>query len=249
MRTPSVTQEKLTKPLLQEQAYKLATQLKILSETDIKKIMKVSNSLARRTRQLIDSWTDESEGTMPAADSFLGDIYSGLRYRELSNEAKSRANERLRILSGLYGILRPRDGIYPYRLEMGYRISTKTHRNLYDYWGKTIAQTLPKDSIMINLAPDEYSKAVLPHLPKNTVVISPKFLTYNKEANKPTFVAVHAKIARGSFARWLLEENVLQPQQLSRFNLLGYAYEPDLSKNNQPVFVCQNFQGFGLSIK
>ncbi len=250
MRTPSVpTHDGVTNPLLIKQANELIGQLKALSETDIKNIMKVSDTLAHQTHELISRWSDSPKDTIPAADSFLGDIYSGLRYRGLSNKAKKRADERLRILSGLYGVLRPQDGIYPYRLEMGYRLPTTSYRNLYKFWGSTIAKTLPTDQVVVNLAPQEYSKAVLPHLSKNIDVVSPKFLTHNQKTNKPTFVAIHTKIARGAFARWLLELDVQQTQKLEQFDQLGYIYSPSLSNKNQPVFTCQNFQGLGLSIK
>lgn len=239
---------RLTTPHLESPACELSDILKKLSQPDIEKVMKVSPALAQKTKKLLQQWTSQPDMQMSAADSFLGDVYSGLRYRELSTAAKQRADERLRILSGLYGLLRPRDGIYPYRLEMGYRLPTLPRGSLYDYWGDSIAKLI-NSNLVVNLAPVEYSKAVLPHLGEATEVTSPKFVTYSQKANKPISVAVHAKIARGAFARWLLENDIQDIEQFNEFELLGYRYDPGLSELQQPTFVCREFTGTGLSIK
>ncbi len=239
----------LTSPALLQNAQELIKHLRRLSIVDIQQAMKVSPALAEKTNTLLQQWTNEMCLLMPAADSFLGDVYSGLQYRGLSELAKQRADRQLRIVSGLYGVLRPRDGIYPYRLEMGYKIPTLSKGSLYSYWGNMIANQLDSSTAVINLAPQEYSKAVLPHLSKETIVVTPKFLTYNHKTKKPTAVAVHAKIARGAFARWMLENDIEHINDLNQFALLGYRHDARLSEPSQPVFVCQDFQGTGLSIK
>ena len=117
------------------------------------------------------------------------------------------ADAHLRILSGLYGILRPFDGISPYRLEMGYRLPRGRYANLYRFWGASIAEQLPASGRIVNLAANEYSKAVLPHVDPDRVV-TPRFLTVDPASGEPKFVVVHAKIARGAFARWLVTARV-----------------------------------------
>jgi cytoplasmic iron level regulating protein YaaA (DUF328/UPF0246 family) len=112
----------LTQPVLSDQARVLHQYLQTLTTTEIQSFMKVSEKLAEITKGLISQWSEESQQLRPAIDSFLGDIYSGLQVASLDGEDRAYAQSHLRILSGLYGILRPLDGIYPYRFEMGYRV-------------------------------------------------------------------------------------------------------------------------------
>jgi cytoplasmic iron level regulating protein YaaA (DUF328/UPF0246 family) len=145
-------------------------------------------------------------------------------------------------------VLRPLDGIYPYRLEMGYRLPDEPFKNLYTFWGKSIADTIPIDEPIINLSAVEYSKTVTPYV--NTArTITPKFLTVNPKTKEPTFVVVHAKIARGAFARWLIQNRIEIVQDLNKYNELGYTYNESLSSDLEPVFVCEQFGGLGLSIR
>ena len=229
-----------TKPLIKY--------LKTLPAKDVGSVMKISSKLATTTHELIASWTDEPTCQRAAIDSFLGDIYSGLQVLEWSNKDLEYANQHLRILSGLYGILRPQDGIYPYRLEMGYRLPDPKFKNLYSYWGASVAQTLPEDSTIINLAAVEYSRLVTPYVDERKV-ITPSFLTISPKTNEPTFVVVHAKIARGAFAGWLIRNQIDSPSQLQNFEELGYAYSKGLSTPNAPVFICKSFGGIGLSVR
>ncbi len=125
--------------------------------------MHISPKLADKTHALISSWEDTPNCQRPAIDSFLGDIYSGLQVLDWSDRDRDYADKNLRILSGLYGILRPLDGIYPYRLEMGYKLPDLRFSSLYKYWGDTIAASLPVDAPLINLAAVEYSKTITPY--------------------------------------------------------------------------------------
>ncbi len=248
MRPQVEASEKLEQPQLLGKAIELDGYLKTLSVGQLSKVMSISRVLAEKTHKLIALWSASPDAQRLAIDSFLGDIYSGLQVGGWSPQDREYANETLRILSGLYGIIRPLDGICPYRLEMGYRLPESPCPNLYNFWAADIAGTLPKDDIIINLAAVEYSKAVTPYLdPKR--IVTPTFLTVSPKTNEPAFVVVHAKIARGAFARWLVINRVKELARLPEFNDLGYVYSNKLSSELLPVFVCKKFGGIGLSVR
>lgn len=234
----------LRPPALIREATELGTYLKSLNTAGIEKSMHVSESLASRTKETIDSW--HPKGRALAIDSFIGDIYSGLRAGELSKEDRDYADHVLWILSGLYGFLQPYDAIAPYRLEMGYKLPK--YPSLYSFWSTKIADHLPADAIIVNTSSVEYTKAVLPYVdPKR--VITPNFMTINPKTGQPAFTTVHAKIARGAFARWLITSRITDPARFKEFSDLGYAYDASLSTSEAPVFVCREFGGIGLSIR
>lgn len=210
--------------------------------------MQLSSAMAEKTQLLISSWTANPDKLRPAIDTFLGDIYSGLQVQTFSAADRAYANKHLFILSGLYGVLRAHDSIHPYRLEMGYKFPDEPYKNLYTFWGDLIAKQLPVRSTIVNLSAVEYTKAVFPHL-TNSQIITPKFLTISPKTNQPTFVTVHAKIARGAFARWLIQHQITDPSDIVKFNNIGYAYDKAASSPNQPVFVCKEFGGIGLSVR
>lgn len=238
----------LRQPKLWEKTCKLSDILKILSTEQIIKIMKVSPVLAKKTHDLIASWTTSSDSQSLAIDSFIGDIYSGLQAEELSKKERDYADQNLFILSGLYGILRPYDGIFPYRLEMGYKLEGPGFKNLYEFWGDSIAECLPKKEPIINLASEEFSRTITPFIDKKRI-ITPKFLTINPKTGKPSFVTIHSKITRGAFAHWMIVNRVENIHQLSEFNNLDYKFDKELSTESEPTFVCEEFGGKGLSIK
>ncbi len=246
----------LQAPLLLDKTKILDRYLKTVSAERIAKIMHVSPKLAQRTHTLIESWTDKPPYQRYAIDSFLGNVYSGLQVSDWTNEDRLYADKSLRIVSGLYGILRPLDGIFPYRLEMGYALAAGRNdrqddwrfSNLYKYWSDAIAQTLPNDPLIVNLTSVEYSKAVLPYVRQDSIV-APVFLTKHPETDKPTFIAVHAKIARGAFAAWLVKNRIDERCQLKDFRSLNYRYSKTLSTLEAPTFICQPFGGTGLSIR
>jgi cytoplasmic iron level regulating protein YaaA (DUF328/UPF0246 family) len=218
--------------------------------------MELSPTLADKVHQQLATWSAEPTGQWPAVESFLGDIYSGLQVSGFSAADRTYAGRHLRILSGLYGILRPYDGIRPYRLEMGYRLPEKRYANLYKFWGSAVAEQLPP-GVIVNLAATEYSRVVLDHVDPSRV-ITPRFLTLNAKSGVPAFVAVHAKIARGAFARWLIRNRVLGgptgrvtaiTSSVTDFAELGYRYDPSAGTSHEPCFVCEDFEGKGLSIR
>lgn len=237
---------KLGTPALLERAETLMEYLRTLSPQQIAKAMSVSGPLAAKTREQFEAWAPDR--VMPAAESFLGDIYSGLRVASFTAADRTYADAHLRILSGLYGILRPYDGVCPYRLEMGYRLPAARFANLYTYWGRSIADQLPAKGAIVNLAANEYSRAVLNFI-EPARVITPRFLTVD-DKGVPRFVVVHAKIARGAYARWLITERVPgSGDDVLAFADLGYRLDPATSTAREPTFVCAEFGGKGLSVR
>jgi cytoplasmic iron level regulating protein YaaA (DUF328/UPF0246 family) len=247
MRSPTQARP-LRQPLLDRQAKEIGTYLKTLSPEEIAKYMHVSSALAGKTHKLIADWSDSPDKQSIAIDSFVGDIYSGLRASELSEDDRGYADQTLRILSGLYGVIRPYDGICSYRLEMAYRLPDPKFTNLYAYWGDAIAKCLPTEGPVVNVSSIEYTKAVLPFI-DSTRIITPRFLTVNPTTGDPTFVVVHTKIARGAFARWLITSRTTNIAKFSKFSDIGYTYNKQLSTPSEPVFVCQTFGGIGLSMR
>jgi cytoplasmic iron level regulating protein YaaA (DUF328/UPF0246 family) len=249
MRPPTCGNEPSGVPVLLDRAEELVAYLRTLSREQLAQIMSVSADLAAKTQEQYGQWSDKPERQTPAAATFVGDIYSGLQVDSFTAADRAYADTHLRILSGLYGLLRPFDGISPYRLEMGYRLPPGKYSNLYRFWGASIAEQLPTRGPIINLAAGEYSKTVLPYVDVQRVV-TPKFLTIEPASEQPKFVVVHAKIARGGFARWLISSRVTDTTEAIRqFGDLGYRYDEILSTPREPTFVCQEFGGKGLSVR
>lgn len=249
MRAPASAITPTGVPVLLDRAQELVEYLRTLPVERLAQIMAISGDLAAKTRDQYAEWSTKPELQTPAAATFVGDIYSGLRVDSFTAADRAYADTHLRILSGLYGLLRPFDGIAPYRLEMGYRLPPGRYASLYRFWGTTVADHLPDRGRIVNLAANEYSKVVLPHVDADRVV-TPKFLTIDPASGQPKFVVVHAKIARGAFARWLVTDRVGDAwDALGGFRDIGYRYDPDLSTPREPAFVCREFGGKGLSVR
>lgn len=210
--------------------------------------MKLSAPLADKTHHLLTTWTANPERQTPAIDSFRGDMYSGLRAADFTTYDRRYANDHFYILSGLYGILRALDCIAPYRLEMSYHLPDAPYQNLYKFWGNKLAEQIPNNSTIINLSATEYTKALLPHVAPERV-ITPQFLTRDPRSHEPKFVAIHAKIARGALAHYLIVRHAVSPDELVGFHDLGYHFDATASTPDQPVFICDEFGGLGLSIR
>lgn len=246
MRLAKPNQAPLGKPQLLVQASQLVELWRGCSTDQVTRLMKVSPQKADQVQAMFDNWSVSPAIQTPAIDSFIGDIYSGLQVQDWSLDDRTYAHQHLLILSGLYGGLRACDGIMPYRFEMGYKLPSG--ESAYKFWGNSIATLLPTDtSQIINLSAVEYTKSLLPHTDLPT--ITPKFLTISPKTGQPTFVTVHSKIARGAFARWLIQQRIQTIDQLIDFSDLGYRYDADSSTPEQPVFICQKFGGLGLSVR
>lgn len=233
-------------PLFSNQAASLARLWRDTPEQDIMKLMQVSAIKAAEVKRLYETWSTGYNGQVPAIDAFRGDIYSGLQVMTWTDADRAYAHEHLIILSGLYGALRACDGVQPYRLEMGYKLPSG--ESMYAFWGARLAEIVrPETTRIINLSAVEYTKALLPHLKQD--VITPKFMTISPKTGEPAFVTVHAKVARGAFARWMIQKRIDSLEDLSSFADLGYRYNKHLSTPSQLVFICQTFQGIGLSVR
>lgn len=239
---------KLSVPVFMNEAKTINQYLRQVSKETIESRMKISSKLADGVISQINDWTSLEEKQTAAAVAFVGDIYSGLQFNTMSEVEKNIAQNKLRIISGMYGILKPLDGVSSYRLEMAYKLSPEPFKNLYDFWGDKLAKEIDSDQEIINLTSLEYGKAIIPYLDKNKV-ISPLFLTKNPITNKYVNVAVHSKITRGFMASWLIRNNVENIEKLKTFDGLGYSYDKDLSSYNIPVFKTDSFGGIGLSVR
>jgi hypothetical protein len=232
----------VTLPQFHADANRLAGHARQLTLTQLKDLMDLSDDLARLNRDRFRAFAPDptEDNSKPAALAFAGDTYMGLEAGTLEPEDLDWAQEHLRILSGLYGVLRPRDAIQPYRLEMGSRLKTRRGANLYDYWGSTIAKALNAQGAavgaetLINCASQEYFGAVDLTALKLRVV-TPQFMELKD--GKARIVSFFAKKARGAMARYIVQNRLSAPEQILGFDIGGYAHDPDLSQPDRPVFL------------
>lgn len=233
MRPPSNPGRKSTTPRLINQAKLIHDHLKTLEPADIKQIMHISDNLTSEVREKISNWPTAKQ--FRAVEYFAGDIYTGLDVSSLNEDDLEYAQLRLCILSGLYGLLRPLDLITPYRLEMGYRLSIKNSKSLYDFWSPHLKEVLPVSDVYIHLSSEEYFKAIRPLIDKKAKVIAPLFLTSKDGTTKQ--VTIHSKVARGAYANWLIKNRVEDLDLLPKFNELDYSYSSGLSSDINPTYI------------
>ena len=231
-----------TPPAFQTDAARLAATARGLSLRDLRGLMDISADLARLNRDRFRAFATQPtpEQTKPAALAFNGDTYIGLDAKSLSPDDLQFAQGHLRILSGIYGLLRPLDAIQPYRLEMGSRLRTRRGDSLYEYWGDRVAKALLAQArllntdALINCASQEYFHAADRKALKLNV-ITPVFL---EDKNGTTsIVSFFAKRARGAMARFITVNRITDPQAIKGFTTGGYAHAPDLSDGNLWAFV------------
>ncbi len=231
-----------TAPAFQEDAVRLSKTARNLTLGGLKSLMGISDDLARLNRDRFKAFaaTPADHAVKPAALAFNGDTYQGLEAKTLDDSDLAFAQDHLRILSGLYGLLRPLDAIQPYRLEMGSRLKTRRGKSLYDYWGDQIAKALNAQAeavatdTLVNCASQEYFGAADRKALKLRV-ITPQFLEVKDD--KPRMVSFFAKRARGAMARHLIATRATDPAAVLEFSAGGYAHDPDLSEDLKPVFV------------
>ena len=180
---------------------------------------------------------DLERGLTPALLSYVGIQYQTMAARVFETGQYEFLQEHLRILSGFYGLLRPFDGVTPYRLEMGARLAVDGCRDLYAFWGEKLARALAGESgWVLDLASKEYSRAVLPHLPPSVRVVSCVFGELRPDG-KVVEKGTLCKMARGEMVRWLAETETTHPDGLPAFQGLGYRYDPDRSTGARMVFL------------
>jgi len=230
-----------SEPTLSNHTQILARAAKKLSVSELQDLMKLSDNLAELNYERFKSFrlNGRSNSAKPAVLTFNGNVYEGLDAGSMSPAAASFAQDHVRILSGLYGVLKPLDKIQPYRLEMGRKLATERGTNLYQFWGSVIAETLMNDmtdhtdKTIVNLASNEYFKAV-DKKALTVPVIEAKFL--NIKDGEARNLMFYAKRARGLMARWIIDNRIDKADDLRGFNVEGYKFAKSQSSERQMVF-------------
>ena len=223
------------------QAARLIDVLREKSPQDIASLMSISDPLAALNVARYAAWRPRATtaNARQAVLAFNGDVYEGLQAQSLSRADLDWAQQHLAILSGLYGVLRPLDLLQPYRLEMGTRLATDAGANLYQFWGKTIAEHLNQrlaadvTPVVVNLASQEYFKSVDRRTLKARVI---ECVFEDFKGGQYKIISFYAKRARGLMARYAIERRVTTPHQLEGFDLEGYAFDPGASTPERLVF-------------
>ncbi|MFK7755604.1 MAG: peroxide stress protein YaaA [Flavobacteriales bacterium] len=226
-----------SKPVFEENANYLAEKLNKSSAKKISSMMHLSEALTQLNVQRYAEWKNAAQ--RPAALAFNGDVYTGLDAYNWSKKELEHSQSVIRILSGIYGILKPLDLIKPYRLEMGSKWAvTPTKSNLYKYWGKTIATQLEKEmednEPIVNLASAEYNKVILKQLSKGRKVVTVEFKDFKNGELK--MIQIFVKRARGMMAKYIAKENITEIKDLIKFNEDGYVFDANLSSESKMVF-------------
>ena len=239
--SPHGITESHTLPQYKDRAEELVEQLQQFTIPQLKSLMQVSDKLATLNFERYMQWRRSytAEEGQQAILAFSGAVFNGLQARSLSEEDLQFAQDHIRLLSGLYGVLRPLDLILPYRLEMGSKLPNRKGKNLYEFWKdiipeKTAEVTCRQDTqVLINLASNEYFRSIDPGSFPHTI-ITPVF----KEANGTGFrnVTIYAKKARGMMLRFIIQNRINEPEYLKAFDDEGYYYNNDLSNTKEWIF-------------
>jgi hypothetical protein len=231
---------RVTQPIFVEEAVQINAKLERQSKGEISKLMNISDSLADLNYQRYKDFANRftKSNSRPAIYAFAGDVYAGFDAYTLSTELLDHAQDSIRILSGMYGFLRPLDLLQPYRLEMGTKLAIKRNLNLYEFWKDKITPELNSqmkdDELLVNLASNEYFKAIDQKNQKGKL-IAPVFKDYKN--GKLKVISFYAKKARGVMARYLVENKADSMEQILGFTGDDYKYsEKDTVKENEPVF-------------
>lgn len=228
-------------PELLPQSRKLNRLLRNHSELDLMELMKISWNIASLNLDRNNAWKTpfSLNNARQAIFAFRGDVYRGLDADTLNKTDLKFAQNHLRILSGLYGLLKPLDLMQAYRLEMGTRLKNPHGNTLYDFWGNRLTDQINREiarhssQILANLASNEYFKAIIPAKLK-AEIITPVFK--EKKGKDYRVIAIHAKKARGLMSRFIIKNRIDKPEKLKTFDLADYLFNGDLSNNNNWVF-------------
>lgn len=237
--------KKYSEPRMLERSKELVSLMAKKSPGDISKLMHVSATLGELNHERFQDWETPftTDNARPALLAFTGDVYIGMDPVGTFGERDyTHAQKTLRILSGLYGVLRPLDLMQPYRLEMGTALKTKQGKDLYGFWGNDITDVLNEDlaaspgaNALINLASNEYFGSVKAR-DIDARVVAPTFLD-SKDGGDYKIVSFFAKRARGAMAGWIIRDRVSSVRALNAFTGMGYRYDVERSKADQPVFI------------
>ncbi len=239
--TPPVTKI-ATQPVFLEQSAQLMNELQQLTPDKLSSLMKISSKLGELNHQRFMDWQVPftKSNAKQAALAFKGDVYTGLDAESFSATDFKFAQQHLRILSGLYGVLRPLDLIQPYRLEMGTKFANQGGKDLYQFWGTSPTEALNeqlrklKTDVVLNLASNEYFRAVNKKL-LNARIVSPVFKDLKNGDYK--IISFYAKKARGLMAAWIVQNGITDVKQLKKFKADGYRFAADLSSPEAPTFI------------
>ncbi len=239
--SPLVTRQK-TQPTFLSESELLIKQLKKLAPHDIASLMKLSDKLAQLNYDRFQAFTPPFtlENARQAILAFKGDVYQGLDTSSMSSDNFKFAQKHMRILSGLYGLLKPLDLIQPYRLEMGTKFVNNKGKNLYEFWGEQINHSLEKalskqqSPELINLASNEYFKAVKAKQ-LSYQIITPHFKDFKNGQYK--IISFFAKRARGLMSRYIIQNEINSPDDIKEFEMDGYKFDQKSSTENEPVFL------------
>jgi cytoplasmic iron level regulating protein YaaA (DUF328/UPF0246 family) len=236
------TTQNFTLPALLDQSQLLIDKCRKLAPAKISSLMKISDKLAGLNADRYAQWSTpfNADNAKQAVLAFNGDVYIGLQAQTFEQQDFDFAQQHLRILSGLYGLLKPLDLMQAYRLEMGTKLATSRGKNLYEFWGDIITTKLNKDlaaqgdNVLINLASNEYFKAVKPRN-LDGMIVNPVFK--DEKNGEYKIISFYAKKARGLMARYIIKNRLDDVSQLRNFDLEGYSFSAALSTPEQPVFV------------
>ena len=239
--SPSIT-DQTSNPQFMDQSALLVDDARTLAPDDIRSLMGVSEAIASLNHERFMNWEPESTtaNAKQAILAFKGDVYTGLEAETMSADDLEFAQSHLRILSGLYGLLRPLDLMQPYRLEMGLKFSNQRGKNLYEFWGDRITDAINADlssagtETLVNLASNEYFKAVKTKS-LNADIITPQFKDLKNGQYK--MISFFAKKARGVMARYIIDKQLTDPEQLRSFTGSGYYFSAEQSSGNNLVFL------------
>jgi uncharacterized protein len=228
-----------TTPDFIDRAGQLIDVLRGYAPAQVSELMSISDPLAMLNVARYATWTADHHDARQAVMSFDGDVYGGLEARKMTPKQLAWLQEHVRILSGLYGVLRPLDRMHPYRLEMGTRLANPGGKDLYAFWGETVTEKLNEaiaangDKVVVNLASEEYFRSVKPKL-LDVPVITPVFEDWKN--GKYKIISFFAKRARGMMARYAAVKGIKDPKKLKQFNVDGYAYDASASNEKNWVF-------------
>ncbi|CAK9883980.1 MAG: hypothetical protein XXXJIFNMEKO3_00357 [Candidatus Erwinia impunctatus] len=239
--TSPLATHRYSQPDLLDNSQKLINIAKALTPAQIASLMHTSDKLAHLNTDRFNEWHQPftPENARQAILAFKGDVYTGLAADSFSEDDFEFAQHHLRMLSGLYGVLRPLDLIQPYRLEMGIKLANDAGNSLYAFWGsqltETVNQTLKKagSDLLINLASDEYFKAIQPEK-LQAQVIKPVFL--DEKNGKYKVISFYAKKARGLMCRFIIQRQLSRPEQLESFAEEGYRFVAEESNDQELIF-------------
>ena len=228
-----------TQPRFLEHSEKLSKKLKTLSKNKLSHLMSISDDLASLNYERNQTWETPftPENSKQAIYSFTGAVFQGIDVNTIEVDKLPILQERLRILSGLYGLLKPLDLIQPYRLEMGTRLKVGTKDNLYKFWNDTVANALNDEledgELLVNLASTEYFK-VIPKKVLKVPMITPVFKDFKNGEYKT--IMTYAKKARGFMVRYIIDNNAKTIEDLKGFNIENYRFSEEMSEGNELVF-------------